>query len=198
MIELRVSALLISQKSTRIRTTRHFVEVGNKRTTEQWIDAIIGSGIGETVIVVGEKTGIRDFKDLPVRFVVNRSTKEEPADSVRAGLRELGDSASGILLCDVNSTTASVKTIRTLALEHYAFCNKIIMPRERGKQGHPVLFPRKIISEILSRPSIETIISKDPRRIRLVDVPDEVLIPDAYMSRDYEDMLCRAGIRGTS
>lgn len=183
-----------------MRPVKRSLPIGNKTIIGQCIDAIIGSGIGDTVIVVNQQAAgsLKGFKDLPVRFAVTPGSGSETAESVKTGLRALGDSASGVLLCLADHPLTSIKTIRTLALEHYAFCNRIIIPAYRGQRGYPALFPRHIINEVLSGMTLLDIIRKDPRRVRQIDVRDEGVIFDMDAPVDYDEMMSRAGIQGTS
>jgi CTP:molybdopterin cytidylyltransferase MocA len=131
MIELRVSALLLAAGApNRMRPEKRSLPVENKTTIGQCIDAIIGSGIGDTVIVVNQQAAgsLKAFRDLPVRFAVTPGSGSETAESVKTGLRSLGDSASGILLFLADHPVTSVKTIRTLALEHTSATRSLSRP----------------------------------------------------------------------
>lgn len=101
MIELQVSALLLAESlSGRMGFPKQFFPIGSKTAFAHCIDTILASGIQDTVVVISNQTGpIREFDDLPVRFIVNPSPHTEMAESVRIGIQALGDSPSGILLC---------------------------------------------------------------------------------------------------
>ncbi len=187
MIELQVSALLLAAGlSSRMRITRQFFSIGRKTAVAHCIDNILASGIQDTVVVINNQSGrIREYDDLPVRFVVNPSPHTEITDSVRIGIRALGDSPSGVLLCPADYPLTTVRTMRTLALEHYSFCNKILIPAYHGKRGHPALFPWNILSEVLSGLTLREVIRKDPKRVRMVDVPDEGVVLNIDTRREY-------------
>lgn len=198
MIELQVSALLLEAGlSSRMGVPKQFLPIGNKTVIAHCIDTILASGIQDTVVVVDNQAGlIKGFDDLPVRFVLNTQAESEMADSVRIGIHSLGNSPSGILLCLADHPLATVRTMRTLALEHYSFCNKILIPAYQGKRGHPTLFPRNVLSEVLSGLTLREVIRKDPKRVRLVDVPDEGVVLDMDTREDYQNMIKKADALG--
>lgn len=177
MIELRVSALLLSPDAA--AGPGQFAPAGGKTALARCIDAILASGIQDTVVVMtGQAESMNEYRDLPVRFAVNSSPAAEIAESVRIGVEAFGNLPSGVFLCLADHPFASVRTMRTLALEHYSFCNKILIPAYHGKRGHPVLFPRDILSEVSAGLSVREAIRKDPKRVRMVDVPDEGVVHD--------------------
>ncbi len=175
--------------------SKQLLPLGNKTVISHCLDAILSAGIEDTVVVINPQGvgSIKAFKKLPVRFVINPSPGSEMAESVRLGLRSLSDSPSGVLLCLVDHPLASASTMRSLAQEHYAFCDKIIIPVYHGKRGHPTLFPRHVISEVLSGLTLRDVVRKDTGRIRLIDVPDEGVVLDMDTREDYEQLLKRIG-----
>ncbi len=172
---------------------KQLLPLGDKTVIRHCIDNIIGAGIEDTIVVVNPQGAgsIKTFKKLPIRFVINPSPRSEMVESVRLGLRSLGGSPSGVLLCLADHPLASASTMRSLVDEHYACCDKIIIPVYHGKRGHPTLFPRNIISEVLSGPTLRDVIRKDPGRLRLVGVSDEGVVLDMDTREDYEQMLKR-------
>ncbi len=172
---------------------KQLLPLGNKTVIRHCIDNIIAAGIEDTVVVVNPQGAgsIKTFKKLPIRFVINPSPRSEMVESVRLGLRSLSDLPSAVLLCLADHPLASASTMRSLVHEHYAFCDKIIIPVCHGKRGHPTLFPRNVINEVLSGLTLRDVIRKDSGRIRLVDVSDEGGVVDMDPREDYEQMLKR-------
>ncbi len=173
--------------------SKQLLPFGNKTVIGHCLDAILAAGIEDTVVVINPQGvgPIKAFRKLPVRFVINPSSGGEMAGSVRLGLRSLSVSLSGVLLCLADHPLASAATMRSLVHEHYAFCHKIIIPVYHGKRGHPTLFPRHVISEVLSGLTLRDVIRRDSGRIRLVDVPDEGVVLDMDTHEDYEQLLKR-------
>ena len=193
MTELRVSALLLAAglsgetgaPKQRLRAQRTIIR--------QCLDSIMAAGIRDTVVVLDRQSAgcCKDFRGLPVRFAVRTPDGSEMTESVRAGLRCLGDAPTGILLCRTDQPLASSATMRRLALDHYSFCGKIIISASQGQPGHPALFPRHIITETLSGANLQDVIRKDSRRVRLISIPDEVTSFDKEIRDDYEKMTKR-------
>jgi molybdenum cofactor cytidylyltransferase len=181
MIELRVSALLLARGTK--APGRSLPE--GKTAIARCIDALLASGIQETVVITGSQAEImNEYLGLPVRFVVSAAAAAETAGPVKTGLASFDNLPTGVLLCLADYPFASIRTIRTLALEHYSFCGKILVPAYHGKMGHPVLFPRDILSEVSDGLSLRETIRKDPRRVRMIDVPDEGIVVDVNTRPD--------------
>ncbi len=193
MAELRVSALLLAAGwSGETRTAKQRLR-GQRTAIRQRLDSIMAAGIRDTVVVLNREAAgcSKDFRGLPVRFAVETSDGSELTESVRAGLRCLGDSPTGVLLCRMDQPPASAATMRKLALDHYSFCGKVIIPVYQGQPGHPALFPRQIIIETLSGLSLQDVIRKDSRRLRMISLPDEAALFDRDIREDYEKMTKR-------
>jgi molybdenum cofactor cytidylyltransferase len=78
------------------------------------------------------------------------------------------------------------ETFRTLIQTHHQAPDRIIIPCHEGRRGHPALFSRAILNEVLSGGTLRDIIGKDERRVLQVDVDDEGILLDMDTDEDYQ------------
>jgi CTP:molybdopterin cytidylyltransferase MocA len=115
---------------------------------------VIAGGAPEVIAVIAGNSGTgRALNGLPVRIVCNREQKSDMAGSVRVGLRDVRESATGVLVCLADHPLVSPDTVRLLLEEHAARPERIIIPVHCGRRGHPTLFPRAVISGQSPHPS---------------------------------------------
>ena len=157
------------------------------------LDKIISSGVDEIVAVLPENgSRIRDaIAGLPVTIIFNSDPESDMAGSVKKGLRAIGTSATGVLICLADHPLVSEGTFRTLIASHRQCTEKIIVPTFGGKSGHPVLFPRNVIEEIYHSSTMREIILRDEERVRYIDLRDEGVLFDMDTREDYRRMLER-------
>ena len=139
-------------------------------------------------MVVGEggREIVNAVYGLPVRVARNPDPESEMAESVRIGLRAVSTESSGILVCLSDYPLIKAETLVTLILRHCEEPNRIIVPRFNGRRGHPTLFPRPVIEEILDNVTLRDIVHRTPARVREVDVPDEGILFDMDTIPDYQ------------
>jgi molybdenum cofactor cytidylyltransferase len=108
------------------------------------------------------------------------------ADSVRIGVRALDDRVSGVLVCLSDHPLVAPETFRAIIQAHHREPDRIIIPCHGGRRGHPALFSRSILDEVLSGGTLRDIIGKDARRVQQVEVNDEGILQDMDTNEDYQ------------
>ncbi len=149
---------------------------------------LVATGIEDIVVVLGPdhdkvETAIADY---PVKIAINEMPCSDMAESVRAGLVAADLHSTGLLICLSDHPMVTVDTVKALVAAHSADSSKVIIPVYRGRNGHPSLFPMAVVKEIFHKGNLREIISEDPTRIKLIDVPDEGVVIDIDMEEDYE------------
>jgi molybdenum cofactor cytidylyltransferase len=159
------------------------------------LDALLSSGIEDIVVVLGshyEEVGAA-LEGLAVAIVMNEIPGSDMAESVRTGLRAVDASSTGILISLSDHPLVSTQTIQTLLSCHRDEPDKILIPQYRSRKGHPVLFPRSLISDIFSGGNLRDIIYRNPDKVRLISVTDEGIILDIDTMEDYRKILMKFG-----
>jgi CTP:molybdopterin cytidylyltransferase MocA len=162
--------------------------LGDRSVIRRCVDTVFDSGVQDVVVVVnrdGDKI-VEDLGGLAVRIVRNDAAESQMADSVRIGLRAIDESFSGVLVCLSDHPLIAPKTFRTLIEAHHRAPDGIIVPSHAGRRGHPALFSRTILNEVLSGGTLRDIIKKDERRVRLIEVNDEGILLDMDTNEDYQ------------
>ena len=175
-------------------TPKQLLPLGDKLVIRHCVDHIAAAGIAETVVVIGEEDSesAAALFGLPVGIVVNDLPESEMADSARLGLCELGGFSSGVFVCLVDHPLATAETMAAMICSHRQHPGKIIIPRYRGKRGHPTLFPALVLKELFGgRTTLRDIVNRDPARILFLDVPDEGVALDMDTPEDYRKALDR-------
>jgi molybdenum cofactor cytidylyltransferase len=125
-----------------------------KTFLEHLIEVTRHSRVGALRVVVGaHEREIRARVRLADEcVVVNREWEKGQLSSLQAAIRNLPAGAEGIIVCLVDHPLVSAKLIASLIEAFDGAKNKIVIPRFRGRRGHPVIFPKTIFAELLAAP----------------------------------------------
>lgn len=169
---------------------KQLLPLNGKFAIRHCLDGIIAAGVQDVVVVLGMNGGeaAATLAGLTVKVVFNENAESEMAESVRIGLRETDPSASGVLVCLADHPLVSAETLRRLMAIHANDPHTIVVPRFRGRRGHPTLFPAAIAREVFSGLTLRDVLAKHAGRIGLVDIEDEGVTLDMDTEEDYERM----------
>ncbi len=115
------------------------------------VDQVCASKAATVIVVVGfQADQTRDaLAGCDVVFTVNEHYKDGLSTSLRCGLEKLPDEINGVMIClgdmphlQADHLDQMIDTFR----EHQG--DKICVPVFQGKQGNPVLWPRRYIAEM--------------------------------------------------
>ncbi|MGO9612690.1 MAG: NTP transferase domain-containing protein [Dissulfurispiraceae bacterium] len=166
---------------------KQLLPLDGKPLIRHCIDSIIAAGIGDVVVVLGIGDELSKVLDgLPVRIAFNKKSKTDMAESVRSGLCAIDHISSGVMVSLSDHPLVSAETFKSLIDRHFEDPGKIIVPLYDKRKGHPVLFPRNIITEIFASTTLRDIVNKYPDRTQLFEVHDEGVITDIDTIGDYE------------
>ncbi len=158
-------------------------------------ETILEADVQDVVVVTGANADETEaaLQGLPVRFVRNSDPASDMAESVRAGLRSIGPAVRFVLICLADHPLVTSVTIRSILEESAQNPVKIIIPRYRGRRGHPTLFPRSIIKEIVDGKNLRDLIYGHAAHVLSVDVDDEGVVLEMDREEDYEELRRRSG-----
>ena len=120
---------------------------------EHLIAATRHARVGITRVVLGAgAAGIRGrLKIDPGWMVVNANWPKGQLSSIHAAIRSLPAGASeGILVCPVDHPLISARLVGQLIAAFDASGKLIVLPRYRGRRGHPVIFRAALYEELLA------------------------------------------------
>lgn len=156
---------------------------------ENILDAIAGSSLTSTVVVVGHhRDDIVRRLNIP-NLVFNPNYEQGMVTSFQTGIRALPPGSSGAVLFLVDHPVVESSTINALVNSFRP--NRIVVPVFNGRRGHPVLFAREVLEEILALPPSQganIVVRRDPGRLVEVFVDSPGILVDIDTPEDFENL----------
>ncbi len=174
---------------------KQLLPVRGRPAVRSCAETILEADIQDVVVVTGANGQETEsaLEGLSVRIARNPDAGSDMAQSVRAGLRSIGPSVRFVLICLADHPLVPSVTIRTILEESAQNPVKIVIPRYRGRRGHPTLFPRSIIKEIFDGKNLRDIVNGHAAHVLSVDVDDEGVVLDMDTEEDYNELRRRSG-----
>jgi len=147
------AAILAAGESKRMGQPKALVSFQGTSFVEHLIAATRHARVGITRVVLGAgAAGIRGrLKIDPGWMVVNADWPKGQLSSIHAAIRSLPAGASeGILVCPVDHPLISARLVGQLIAAFDASGKLIVLPRYRGRRGHPVIFRAALYEELLA------------------------------------------------
>ena len=184
-----ISAIVLAAgKSERMGRPKALLLYHGKTFLENVMDCIRDAGIQETLVVVGHHRDEIVSRVTVPRWVFNADYPKGMGTSLQAGIRALPPDATSAMVFLVDHPAVEVNTVRLLI--GAAGQKPIVIPTYAGRRGHPALFSREILDEILALPpdvGANTVVRRDPGRV--LEIPQEsagvvvdVDTPDQFQS----------------
>lgn len=151
----RIEGLVLAAGlSSRMGTNKMLMKVNGSVIIEKTITMLMKSSISNITVVLGNcsKEIMKALEDYPVNFIYNPDYGSGMSSSIKCGIKwaaeQSGIDAVLIILGDMPLIKAD--TIDYLIEEYKKKSSAIIVPRYKGRNGHPVLFSRKMFRHILT------------------------------------------------
>ncbi|HSU17281.1 nucleotidyltransferase family protein [Longimicrobium sp.] len=189
--------VLAAGRSRRMGQPKAFLRLGGATFLERTVAALREGGCGEIVVVTGPpdeapaaETAVAAER-LGARVAVNPHTGSEQVDSLRAGLRALGEGIAAAAVVPVDVPGIAAATVRAVidAFEGDPH-PPIVQPCDGERHGHPVLFARALWPELMADPlpdGARTVIHAHAAQRAEVRVPH--LAADVDTPEDYRRLL---------
>lgn len=147
------AAILAAGESKRMGQPKALVPFQGSTFVEHLIAATRHARVGITRVVLGAGAeGIRArLKIDPGWIVVNGDWPKGQLSSIHAALRSLPVGATeGILVCPVDHPLISAQLVAALIAAFDSSGKMIVLPKFRGRRGHPVIFRADLYEELLA------------------------------------------------
>lgn len=150
---MKISAIVLAAgKSERMGTPKPLLAIIGTTFLETVIKNLKRAGLEEIIIVLGYKAEeIRSHLPAGVKSVVNENYERGQLSSLKVGLRLLPSDTDGFLMVLVDHPLVAKATYRAI-IELLAKGAPIILPKYKGKRGHPVGFSTAYIKELMDAP----------------------------------------------
>ena len=189
--ENKVSAILLGAgESTRMGRDKLSLPWGKKTIFEQCLRNLLRSEVEELIVVLSHR--IRrmgnEWRDSKIKMVRNPYSSAGMSSSIRRGLEALDPSSQGILIALGDQPFIRTRTINGLIHAFVRGKRTIVVPSFRGMRGHPVIFHRRYLKQLLNLRGDaggRSIIEKYPEEVGLVRVRSEGVTKDIDTWEDY-------------
>ncbi len=187
------AVLLAGGESRRMGSQKALLPWHGRSLLEYQLAQLAAVGEVADIIVV---TGDRADALSPVIAAARKATAVCNPDyaagktgSIRTGLSRIPGSATAVLLTSVDQPRPAA-VIRRLVREHAASASPITVPVLQGRRGHPVLFDRTLLPELLAideaTEGVRAVLRRDQSRVREVPFEDPVVLLDLNTPQDVE------------
>jgi molybdenum cofactor cytidylyltransferase len=184
--------ILAAGESRRLGRPKQLLDVGGEPLARRVARIALLSQLDPVTVVVGQAADQvgKWLEDLDVAVAFNPDFETGQASSIRAGLRALPSDAAAVLFLLGDQPTVTSAITDAVIAEFRASRADIVQARYAGLiSGHPVLFTRSLVPELLEITGDEggrAIIRR--RDVRYVDF-DEEPPPDIDTEADYQRVL---------
>ena len=151
-----VAVILSAGESSRMGRPKALLPIDGQKFIERIIGVIEQSRAGRMIVVLGHNADElrRQIEHLPVDVVVNPDYKSGQLSSLQAAIRHIknDDRCDGMLVHLVDHPFIDVALVDAMIQRFYETKELIVVPRHKGKRGHPVIFSRDLFEELLNAP----------------------------------------------
>jgi len=187
-----VAVVLSAGESSRMGQAKALLPIAGQTFIERIVGALKDGGIERIVVVLGFDADElrRQVAHLPVEVLVNPNYQLGQLSSLQVAVRHLQSArdCDGMMVHLVDHPYIAPKLVQ-LMLQRFdgsQYC--IIVPRHRGKRGHPVIFARSLFDELLSAPldqGAKAVVNAHRQRTLEIDTDDvgitlDIDTPDLY------------------
>ena len=152
-----ISAVILSAgESSRMGRPKALLPIEGQTFIEKIVAALKKSSVGKVIVILGHNADEmrRRIEHLPVEILVNPDYQLGQLSSLHVAVRHLEKETDcdGMLVHLVDHPYIDAELVE-LMIERFRASGKVIaVPRYGGKRGHPVIFSRKLFSELLAAP----------------------------------------------
>jgi len=146
----------------------------------------------DPVMVVAGRHADEIAGRISAKCVINPDPDRGQLSSLQTALVELPDSIEAFLFTPVDSPSVAESTVATLIEVFRASTPLIVIPKYRGKRGHPVLAAGSLVREFLAlAPAEETrvVVNRHADAIHYVEVEDRGVLADIDDPAAYRELV---------
>jgi len=190
------AVILAAGGSSRFGSPKQLARWGEQTFIERVVEVALASQAGPVIVVLGAEVeqSRATLAKYPVQVVINEDWAEGQSTSMKAGLAALPPNISGALFLLVDLPGITPEIVNALIKRHRQTLAPLVWPEFEGKRGNPVLFDRRLFSE-LSQVSGDT--GGRPVLLAYQDQAERVKVTDKAVLMDFDRPEDLAGVEAT-
>jgi molybdenum cofactor cytidylyltransferase len=142
--------LLAAGSSTRFGSPKPLARIGGQPLIEFTLRKLLKTKLSEIIVVLGaeaKKIKACVLKEPQIKSVINNNYQLGQTSSFKAGLTALSPQTQGIMLLPIDMPCVSLETIDLLIDNFLKDPDTILIPVYQARNGHPTLFPVKLLKD---------------------------------------------------
>ena len=187
--------VLAAGESKRMGALKQILPFGKSTVIETIITSLLKSSVDRVMVVVGYKASdVREvLKESEVEIRVNENYKKGMLSSIKCGVSAFPQDAEAFLICLCDQPGIRPENIDVLIDSYRKSGKGIIIPVYNGKRGHPIIFDRKYIHDIINLKEdgdgLREVVWKNSHDVLEIEVQNEAVIKDMDNRNEYEEMV---------
>lgn len=184
--------VLAAGRSRRMGEPKAFLRAGGRTFLEHAVRVMEDGGCELVIVVTGPMSDetarhiAEDAAMLDAGIAVNPDPDSEQADSLRIALFALPPETTAVVVAPVDVPGVSGDLVRSVIDAWRRTGAPVAVPARDGRHGHPVLFDRRVFSELMRSELPEGARSVVHAHARdLAEVPVDALPADVDTPEDY-------------
>ena len=175
--------VLAAGRSQRMGRPKALLEIEGVSFLARAIGTLRAGGCDDVVAVIPPDDAGLEVEAAAAGARVARTGEDrgEQIDSLRAGLRALGQDVEAAVVQPVDHPLVEGETVRALIAAFRARRAPIVVPVHEGRHGHPVLFAAAVFPELLTGPAPEgarSVVHAHEDELEEVPVRDRGVVAD--------------------
>jgi molybdenum cofactor cytidylyltransferase len=154
-----VAVVLSAGESSRMGRPKALLPIDGQTFIERIVAALKQTTVGKIIVILGHNARELEAKisHLPVQILINTDYKQGQLSSLQLAVRDLQADADcdGMLVHLVDHPYLAPLLVEEMIRRFYETKKRIIVPKFRGRRGHPVIFSHALFGELLSAPMDE-------------------------------------------
>ena len=187
--------VLAAGKSTRMHgRNKLLIKVEGQPMIRGVVEAGLKSKADEVIVILGWEADTikKALEDLPCRFVVNKDYEKGQSSSVKAGLKEVGETTQALLILPGDVAKIDASSINLVIDEYARRKGSIIVAAHKSKPGHPILLDRQLFKEVeqIDEESfgLKAVVKKHEGAVRFVEAGSSNVLRDVDTPKDLKEL----------
>lgn len=183
--------ILASGFSKRMGKNKLLMNIGEEVILQRVIREIKKSDISNIILVAREDNVIKIGMEEQIEVIKNDFAINGQSQSIKLGLTKVDSNKNFMFFCGDQPFIDS-QSINKLIAGSINFKDNIIIPRVNCQTGSPIIFPKKLKSELVALEGDvggREVIKNNNRKIKYIDIDNYLFLEDIDTMEDYNKLI---------